>query len=230
MINSNYMRKLVHLFLFTILTHVECQEVVIRSPEGQLSVLKIEPQDTFSQVVDFLQSHYNNTSEFLLDFMTLATGYQPQKSASVFRNYLIPIDAYEKEKICYIVTTLGFGSLTKIAKSRSSLKKAGKLIDHVHPLRFLQCVFTDEEMKAAIHAMVNRNWIWDEFFNGLRDSLEEESNRNNLPPEYVNDFASQIGIDPDLIYSSIISHQWNQFITGLINNVPRLTNNDRYDM
>lgn len=121
-------------------------------------------------------------------------------------------------------------SLVKITKSKSSLKKAGKRIDHIHPLKFLTCVLTDNQMKASFQAMQDRSWVWGEFFSGLKDSLEEEASRGNMKIEFIRDFSLQVSVSEDLIYPSISQKKWKQFISILINAIPKNPDADRYDM
>lgn len=158
-----------------------------------------------------------------LDFFSAAKSATP-----VPRNYLAPVTDQDRADITYIVNTLGVGSLTKIAKSKSSLKRAGDRVNSVHPLRFLECVFTNQEAIVSMHAMVSRGWVYGEFFSGLRDSLEEESRRNNIPVEYVSDFANQLKIDFNVIYPEIQERRWSDLMSTLLKSVPRSGDPNRY--
>jgi len=147
-----------------------------------------------------------------------------------FRDYYSPTTSSERDDIRYVVNTLGISSLLKIAKSKSSIKKAGDRVDHVHPLQFLICIFSDEKTKASFHAVQARGWIWDEFSANLTNSLKGEGDSGKLTPAIINDFARQVEIDPSLIYPAIESGQWYEFIRILTENIPRKTPNDRYDI
>lgn len=204
-------------------------EIVVRSPEGESHVIEVKPEDTFLFVVQEMRNCFGGHEEFLLDFMMTPVALSQEKAASVLRNYQIPVTLSEKKDISYIVNTLGMSSLTKIAKLKSHLKKAGKRIDHVHPLRFLMCIFTDEPMKASMQSIQNRSWVWGEFMSGLKTSLEEESVRDNLKLEFLYDFAAQLGVGVEVIYPPIFHHQWNDLVRTLINVIPRSTDSNRYD-
>jgi hypothetical protein len=147
-----------------------------------------------------------------------------------WRDYNQDVTEQEKEDLTYIVTTLGNKSLTKIYKEKENLKKAGDRIDHLHPLRFLRTVFTDEELKAAIANIKESRWVWGEFKKGLFNSLKDETRNKNMNIEFIKDFASSIDIDPALIIPSINESDWDNLITVLIKNVPREGNPTRYDM
>lgn len=147
-----------------------------------------------------------------------------------WRDYSEEVTEQEKEYIVYIVTTLGNKALTKIYKEKDNLKKAGDKIDHLHPLRFLRTVFTDEELKAAIANIKESRWVWGEFKKGLFNSLKEETRNKNMGSEYIDDFARAIDIDPSLILPSINQSDWDALVSVLIKNVPREGNPTRYDM
>lgn len=136
----------------------------------------------------------------------------------------------DRDNVFFIVSTLGNKSLAKVWKSKSSLKKAGEKIEHLHPLRFLEIVFTNEELKAAMHNLKNRDLMWGEFKGGLYGSLAEEFQRGNLTEEQIYDFAGNIGVDISLFYNAIQQKDWDDMLTILIKNVPREGNPGRYDM
>lgn len=146
------------------------------------------------------------------------------------RNYNIPVNQNEKDDLAFITTTLARSSLPSLATSKSSLKKAGDRIDHLHPLRFLMTIFTDEELKANISAIRSRSWVWGKFYDGLEGSLKEESRKNNMNNEFVIDFANIIGINVSLIQNAIQEKHWKEFVNILIDAVPRSGNSTRYDM
>lgn len=152
------------------------------------------------------------------------------KKQSFTRDYNIPVTAAEKADLAYIANTLGQSSLAGIATSKSSLKKAGDRIDHLHPLRFLMTIFTDEELKADISAIRSRGWIWDKFFDGLEGSLREESKKDNIRQEFITDFAHVVGINASLIEPAIQEKKWKEFVDILIDVIPRAGNPGRYNM
>jgi hypothetical protein len=175
--------------------------------------------------MESLQMQFDNAS-YVIDFAhpLLKAHYE----ASIFRNYKAQITASEKKDISYVVNMLGIGSLSKIAQSKSLLKSAGKRIDHIHPLRFLQCIFSDEKMTASMHAMQGRSWIWKEFIEGLDASLNEESARDNLLPEQIADFAANLKVQGDRIIPTINAKLWNKFISILIDIIPRNIDANKY--
>jgi hypothetical protein len=206
-------------------------ELVSRSPDGELYVDEVESYEGFNDVMEKLRNRYQAKGELLVDFMAASTPNMVNNTkAAIVRNYNVELTQSEKNDLSFIINTMGMSSLATIAANRGNLKKAGERINHLHPFRFLEGIFTDEQMKVSMHALQNRGWVYGEFFKGLKPSFEEEYAKGNIKKEYIDDFAKRVGIDPKLIYDSIDKQQWMQLVKILIDNVPRNTDTDRYDM
>ena len=84
-------------------------------------------------------SKYNdsNSSEdnFCIDYEIGSIGIHSQKAVSEFRNFNQSPTVSEVKDIRYIVTSLANKSLATLLKQKSDLKKAGKRIDSIHPLK-----------------------------------------------------------------------------------------------
>lgn len=247
------------LMMFTFLSF-DGQPVIVCPPEGEAFVFYAYGPEHYSNVLEQLQNSYGSSGEVYLDFTAgkkkgkksknSQANIQAQVSNQViaqastnttgiannipFRDYSIPVTPEEKNIIATIVNTLGTKNTAEIWKSESYLTKIGAEIEHIHPFRFLLTVFTDEQMKASIQAIERGIFgplVWKKFFdNGLKKSLEYESNRNNLKQEYIDDFSAQIGIDSSIISPAIHNHQWKQLVSILISSVPRSSNANRYNM
>lgn len=147
-----------------------------------------------------------------------------------YRIYEFPVSPSEKEDIRYILKSMAQKSLAALWSARGQLEEAGERIDHVHPLRFLECVFQDEELKTYIHNIKKRgSWIWSEFVKGFKASLQEEADLGNMRQEYIDDFLASISLEPSLVAEQIRAAKWEEFIKTLIANVPRNGDTGRYD-
>jgi hypothetical protein len=170
------------------------------------------------QVVEQNEKNYN------LEVTAAGTVLSVKKA---HRDYTASVSKKEKQDISHIITSLANKALTTLWSEKSDLKKVGDRIDHLHPLRFLGIIFTNEELKAGIHGIRDRGWVWDEFSTGLYDNLAKESNANNLTDAQISDFAKRINIEVGMIQPSLQNRQWKQFINTLIDKVPRQAT-DRY--
>lgn len=154
----------------------------------------------------------------------------PKKSYVGYRTYSKGYSEADKKEIRYIMKILATKSLASLWGYKSDLEKAGDKIDQVHPLRFLECIFTDEELKAYIHGIKKRgSWIWTEFFKGIKGSLHDEVNLDNLKDEYIIDFSHRVNIDVNDIYSFIQARMWDDFVKILIIKIPREGDSGRHD-
>ncbi len=210
-------------------------QLIVMHPTGENTLLNIDPNATLSEVM--LQAEIESGEDlyqktFILDcrndsIKTLSIAKSTIKST---RNYAAKLEASEKEDIAYIVTNLGRSSLKKLLNLKSSLKKAGTRVDHVHPFKFISCIFMDEELKVSFLQIKERGgWVGKEFFSGMYDSLTEEAKLDNLE-KYIADFANQLHIDPSVISKAVSEQDWKGLINSLINALPRKGNPNRYDM
>jgi hypothetical protein len=139
----------------------------------------------------------------------------------------LPTDS-EKADIEFIVTTMGNSSLPSIAWNKSKLKSAGDRIDRIHPLRFLEEVFTNDKTIVGIYNLRSRGWLWDRFTKGLFDTLTEESNKDNLN-SFIAMFATSVKVDKGLIKAAIVGQRWSDFLKLLIKHVEREGDPDDFD-
>lgn len=229
---------MIHTFCFAVYSNDACVNVSFHLPGGENTILKIDQNTPICEVLLMAETlvenqssypYFNNsgTEEKQLEVYFSASEVTHNGS----RNYEIKATKRDKEDISYIVTTLGRSSLKKIWDAESSLKKAGDRIDHLHPLRFLAHVFSDEETKVGLLQIKERGGIPSKkFFGNLYDTLSNEAELNNLKQEYIIDFANTLKIDPNKIFKPIEKRDWKELLTVLIELLPRSGDPKRYDM
>jgi hypothetical protein len=152
-----------------------------------------------------------------------------EKSAG-HRNYNAPVEEEQKKNIRFILKTLAQKSnVVSLLGKKTELENAGKNIERIHPFRFLETVFTDEELKAYFHQIKKKGGMyWSELTKGLKSSLQEELIVDNLKDEFVFDFAANVKIKPDLIHNLILKGQWEDFVKALLKHIPRDVDSARY--
>lgn len=221
---------------------LNAKEVVVTPDNGNSFIIEIEPSTPFLDVVEEIENHLilaqeTNEEDSVSEERGVSFSYTLgfpgifAKKAKMTgpRNYGAPVTSAEKENIRYIIRSLAKYNWAQLAKEESSLKKAGDKINHIHPYRFLQCVFTDEELKTGLFVIRNKSLVWGDYYDGLKKSLNDESDLNNLI-QFTPDFANNIGINMNLIMPYIQTRQWSIVIDVLINSIPRQGNPDRYGM
>jgi hypothetical protein len=221
---------------------IAAEEVMVESPAGQIYVLQVHPEDSFLDVVGAMPAYFETEESFPeVDFETPASFRvcllaQHTPSASIAkrmrgeaRNYSAGTTTMQASDIGYIIKTLANSSLPKIKSAESSLKKAGDRIDVVHPLQFLICVFSDEELKVCLRNLQGRTWVWKDFLSGITDTLAEEDARGNVLP-YIYDYANKVGVDANELLPIVQSGKWERFVNRSIELVPRAPGSNRYNM
>lgn len=215
------------------------EEVVIENSEGEVILLDINPEESIRSIESLAQGCFQEkctsiTIEFparnqpLKELIRKASRSQGGYLGHP-RNYSIEVSPEEKSDIRYIVTSLANKSLISIAFIKGDLESAGDRIDHLHPLRFLMTVFTDEELKVGIRNIRGKGWVWSHFTGGLKDCLSTEFSIGNMREDQILHFAQTVGIDPNVIFPSIYQKNWDELIDLLITHIPRKGDHNRYD-
>lgn len=223
------------------------EEILVRLPSGESVTIFVTPETSIRDLQDLIDQiekeiedatsavdpsfEYGMTGSengYLLDF----SRNQPNVALGFLshRDYFKHVTKDQKDDMRYIVTTLGKASWTELWSESSKLDKAGGRVALVHPLRFLLCIFTDEEMKAGIHAMRNRGKVWPEFASEMFESLQAEANVNNVTEKMVKHFAETTQINAALIWPLVQAHDWAKFVDKLLEIIPRSGNPGHYDM
>jgi len=129
------------------------------------------------------------------------------------RDYNAPLTENEKANIRYIITTLANTSTIGLAFYQKKLQQAGNNVDHVHPLKFLGYIFSDPKLKSDVPRIASMPW--NRFANDMGESLGKAYQRENLKPEYIHEFAKQIGVPYESIQSYFQQRQWVSLIQAL---------------
>jgi len=209
-------------------------EILVDTQDGQTYVLDLNPDESLGEFQNRISALIEDEEAFIVAVPSKKKKIHPQASRhggflGYPREYDAQMTQQEKADIHFIVTSLANKSLITIALMKGDLESAGDRIDHLHPLRFLMTVFTDEEMKVGIRNIRGRGWIWNNFIDGLKKTLATEANIDNIKDEYIIHFAQMVELDVNRIYPSIQTQSWEAFIQILITEIPRKGNHDRYD-
>lgn len=127
----------------------------------------------------------------------------------------LPIEEWEKESIYTIISTMGEKNILQLGLESKSLKKRGKKINHVHPMRFVGYIFSDPYLKKCMSEVKKSAFKWKGFMRGFSKRMEEEFSKNNLFP-YVGGFAEQVGVNASDIQVFIDNKDWDGFINFLL--------------
>ncbi len=152
------------------------------------------------------------------DGIILVPGSQETKS-DVFAQ--LPLTTAEAKLIYELIDNLGKKSKAALLFNTGTMLKLGEDIQHIHPLRFLEVVFTNPDLKESMEKVLNDHFKWDGFLNGsfgqrgFADKMRHEFNRNNLFP-YVLGFSQAVKAHPDQIRTLFEKQEWDKLVIYLI--------------
>lgn len=220
---------------------VNAKEIVVSTHEGESFYFQLDMHTTLAELTQKV-SELSLTKEdrVILElplkeenpFDPIVWGYEVKRHGQYLgypRNYYTELTTNERADIHYIITFLANKSLISIASHKGTLEEKGDHIDHVHPLRFLHTVFTDEELKVGIRNIRAKGWIWGDFIAGLKESLSTEANLYNITDDQLYHLARSVEIDPNLILPVAAARRWDELIDTLITYVPRKGDYNRFD-
>ncbi len=142
--------------------------------------------------------------KILLSFITflfLATNLEA-------RPYFAELKPEEKEKISFIVQTLGKKSLLSLGFKKGKLKKAGNAVAHVHPLRWMQFAMTEEKTATYYQKLRKRDYVWGKFWEDMEKSLQREAIEGEMSDEVITAFAKSVGAEEEPMKQAIRAGQW----------------------
>ncbi|MFA6916228.1 MAG: hypothetical protein WC222_07510 [Parachlamydiales bacterium] len=194
-------------------------EVIFSDQRGVESTLEIDG----TTPIYLMNAHIENHLGANVKNVQMMVDYNTDKAAAVtkdFRDYYTPVTPTEVEKINYIVKTLGTKAKIQLFWDKSSLDKTGDQIRHLHPLKFLTVILTNQDNIKYIRIIRDKGRVWDNFGGELKGSLKEEAAKDNLKYEYVADFAEKIKVDINLIWPDVQNKKWTAFVDKVIYQVP----------
>ncbi len=226
----------------TLFCSAQAREIEVSTTTGNTFVLEMSSEAFFGELENQIEEMISPEEEAVIVLRySKEPDYQISKirsrvsakkhgqSLGFPRDYYVNLSYDEVNDIRFIITFLANRSFVTIATHRGALEEAGERIEHIHPLRFLATVFTDEELKVGMRNVRGKGLIWGDFSGGLKTSLSSENSIGNITDDQILDFANTVKIAPSIIYASIKQGRWDEFIDLLITHVPRNGDHNRYD-
>jgi len=127
----------------------------------------------------------------------------------------LPVQEWEVRIIKKIVNTLGEKNEIQLLFKKKELKKLGNKIYHVHPLKFLEAVFTDEKTAHSMREVEKNHFKWDGFMDGFSEKIDKELSSGNLL-QYLSGFAATLSLDPKKLHEYAVNRDWKKFVRYLI--------------
>ncbi|MDP1835759.1 MAG: hypothetical protein Q8K75_07510 [Chlamydiales bacterium] len=221
-------------------------EIVVMPTDGDQVLLELSPYNTLEELdqhlntIDQENGHWvllatRNSGESI--FPTADYNINDRESDSYkrdinegARDYYYEPTAEDKSNISFIVKTLANHNEASLLFKKGQIEAAGARIEHIHPLKFLQMIFMDEELKVGMRNIRKKSWVWKSFRSGLCDSLNDEQRVDNMRDEYLARFCAAVDLDHNVVAGLYQQKAWRDFVESLVTNVPRKGDHRRYDM
>ena len=176
-----------------IFSDLSAVDILVKTTEGSHFMLEMQSEDTLGQLKEQLDLYCSLEEESSLyeEDIRILGGKWPRSSSRLYvvesferflhpKKYPIPrydkIDLTEEERatISYIVRTVADNSWMTLLRLSKNLNDAGDRVNHVHPFRFLEAIFTDEvNIVAARNIRQKGGLYWKNFVGGVVDSMTE---------------------------------------------------------
>ena len=128
--------------------------------------------------------------------------------------YQLSLSQSAKEKIHKLIHNMGTLSWPKLLWKKKDMEKLGDQVDHVHPLRFLGVIMSDDHLKECMREIASSPLKMSRFMAGLSEKLEKNAKAHNLLI-HVAGFAETVNKDPYRIEDLIIKKKWRALVDYL---------------
>ncbi len=106
-------------------------------------------------------------------------------------------------------------NVVKLLFKQNRLREIGRLIQPVHPLRFLGTVFSDRRLMRYMAEIRQSKFKWEEFIKGFVERMRYEAKLDNLLP-YASGFAQMVNRDPVWITKYIETRDFEGLVLFLL--------------
>lgn len=140
-----------------------------------------------------------------------------------------------KVDIGYIIKSLGSKSLVSIGFSKSKLRKAGRRVLDIHPIRYILHILSDKELTYNLCALRERGWIWDGYLHGehgddgFLDSLQQEYEAGGISAEHVRELSKTIGVNYEYLQQITDTCHWERMMQLVMHHAIKKVKYNPYD-
>ena len=127
----------------------------------------------------------------------------------------------DKKYIYQLIEQLGNWGYFALLFNRSDMEELGAKVNHLHPLKFLEVIFLQPQLRQCLSKVMRDPFKRAEFMDGLGKRLSEEASRGALDL-YLVDFLGELklgGINLENIQAICKDHKWAELIDYLLEHV-----------
>ncbi len=192
----------------------------IESNQSEFSEVQFAHEGSFADLIDSLADRVDMSQPFTMSLDVDGAVVMikvAQNNGQPPRDYWTPITDQEKRDLGELVRTLANEKQTTLWGKQSHLEGTLKpRLVHLHPLKFLTIIFTDNELKVCMKNLDGKLVVWKKFEGETADSLAKENNAGNITQDQINDFANKVGLSSAELAPYFQGQKWEQLISFLI--------------
>ncbi|MEN9654668.1 MAG: hypothetical protein RL235_780 [Chlamydiota bacterium] len=121
----------------------------------------------------------------------------------------------DKANIYELITTMAEHGKLSLLMKQGHLKGIGAQINHVHPLKFISTVITNDRLKSCMGSIFDDYFKRINFMDGLGSSLSREAERGKLE-KYMSEFAKEVNVPTENIRSFFRDRDWEGLVRYLM--------------
>ncbi len=124
-------------------------------------------------------------------------------------------DDRDKKCISEIIRHLGERGKMWLLGHKSYMNELGDSIQHVHPLKFLEVICSDDYLKACMREAFEDYFKRNHFMDGLGEGLNNKAMTGDLE-QHIPDFAEAVHITKEEIFPYFQKRDWEGLVRYLI--------------
>lgn len=149
------------------------------------------------------------------DSFAMNRGALSDNHADFYPFYSLRLTSDDRYNITKLIKSMGDLNLWELLKKSKQMKKLGKKINPIHPMRFLAFIYSNPSLKKRMPKIRNSYFKWSKFMEGLSERLSLEAKNNNLY-QYIPGFCQVIGCRCSDIEEFVLDHDWRGFVDFLM--------------
>ncbi len=114
----------------------------------------------------------------------------------------------DRANICELFSAIGEKGEFGLLLDRTHLKQLGAQFSHVHPLKVLETIFINPEIKRSMPSIFTDYFKRSGIMNGLGPSLTREAEKGTLD-KYLPDFGKELGVSVDALRMLCAVRDWD---------------------
>lgn len=120
----------------------------------------------------------------------------------------------DRENISFLIRAMSENGKLGLLFRKGELNRIGAEINHVHPLKFLDTIFSSPELKQCMPNIENDYFKWNGLMDGLGPSLSSKADQGKLDM-YLDEFAKTIGVTREEIEPFVKPKDWQGLVRYL---------------